>query len=315
MTPNIVLILSAHHPILTERLKSIGFTPVVHLTSDPALLDVEFNQVCGIVTSNACILNREQIDLFPNLRFIGRLGSGMEIIDVAYAESKGICCWGSPNGNAQAVAEHALGMLLNLLNHISKSQSEMRVGKFLRKENTGREISDLNVGIIGYGANGSRFADILHFLGATLWVHDIRDIRLPYEHNATFSQSIDDILEHCDVVSLHIPINKAAQAKTSDILSGMKRPFILINCARGGLVPIEDLYQGLKTGRISGACIDVWQEEPLEKLPHRLKLIAQEIVQMPNVIATPHIAGYSFQAAYKMSQIIADKIEEWCRQG
>lgn len=311
MNPNTVLILSNHAPILTERLHSLGLNTLVHISSAPESLAIDFDAIIGIVTSNACFLPAEKIDLFPNLKFIGRLGSGMEIIDVAYAESKNIACFGSPEGNAQAVAEHALGMLLSLLNNIGKAHREMEQGLFLRKENTGRELSDLKVGIVGYGANGSRFAEILAHFGAQIYVHDIRDVVMPEHFDFSFSKEIEEITENCDLLSFHIPINPESKQKALALMEGMQQPYLLINCARGELVPIDILYQGLKLGKIVGACIDVWEREPLSLLDPRKSAMVQEILEMPQVVATPHVAGYSLQATVKMSAIIAQKIEDF----
>lgn len=311
MNKGIVLLLSPHHPVLSDKLISLGYQPEYFVQSDISALPVSYNQVVGIITSNTCFLPRQKIDLFPNLKFIGRLGSGMEIIDVAYAVGRGIACFGSPDGNANAVAEHALGMLLSLINHIHHSQTELTKGKFLRKENTGREISDLKVGIIGYGNNGKLFADILYHMGATIYAHDKVEKEIPYHDHYYFSTEVNDVIQHCNVISLHIPIDREAGEKVNQVMNGMRQPFILINCARGGLVTIDQLYERLKDGRITGACIDVWEEEPLDLLtPERLRKV-NEILTMRNVIATPHIAGYTVQATYKMSRILADKIEAW----
>lgn len=314
MNPNTVLILSHHAPMLIPRLQRLGLNPLVQITSEPEQLEINFEETIGIITSNTCFLPAERIALFPNLQFIGRLGSGMEIIDVAYAEQKKIVCFGSAEGNAQAVAEHALGMLLALLNRIGTAHQEMKQGFFIRKENTGREISSLKVGIVGFGANGSRFAEILSYLGAQVFAHDIRDIALPCDSMISFSKKIDEIVAKCDVLSFHVPINNETKQKAATLMDSMQNPYILINCARGELVPVERLLQGLKNEEITGACIDVWEREPLSMLDTQKMAVANEILGMPQVVATPHIAGYSHQATEKMSAIIADKIEEFLRK-
>lgn len=308
MNPKTILILSRHHPILITSLESVGYQTHIYVNDDLKNLEIPFSSVVGIVTSNSCYMPKEHIDLFENLKFIGRLGSGMEIIDVEYASTKGITCFSSPEGNANALAEHALGMLLSLLNNIHRSQEELKNGIFDRNGNMGRELYDLKVGIIGYGTNGSQFAKHLSHFGTTIYAFDIEDKEVIETENFHFSMDYNDIIENCDCISFHIPINDLSIQTAKQIIHNMQEPFILINVARGGLIAIDDLFDLLASGSMVGAAIDVWESEPLKSLPAHDYDKALQILSMPNVIGTPHIAGYSHQAFYKMSKIISDKI-------
>lgn len=312
---NTVLIVSAHHPVLTESLDKIGlpYTIQVQKEWDTVIESIELDNICGIVTSNACYLDEAKLKLFPNLKFVARLGSGMEIIDTVYCESHQIQCWSSPLGNANAVAEHALGMIFGLINNFRKSHLEIIDGAFLRKENTSHELGHYKVGIIGLGSNGTLLAQKLLMLGCQVIAYDINPERKnAIEHPLlTFVDAVDHLYD-CSIISLHIPLNASTKHYINDdFIKAMKAPFYLINCARGPLVNTLSLYNGLISQKILGAGIDVWEYEPVTSYPQEMKKLVDKIVLLPQVIATSHIAGYSFEATYKMSYIISQAIEEW----
>ncbi len=309
MKANTVLILSHHHPILIEELESLKYDVCIDLKPNWQNPSFNFESIFGIVTSNTCFLPKEKIELFPNLKFIGRLGSGMEIIDTTYAQQKGIICFGSPEGNANAVAEHALGLLIGVLRNIKKSNDELIQGKFLRKENMGRELHDCKVGILGFGNNGQQFAQHLLHFGVQVYAHDCEEKSFIAHENLHFSTNISELINQCDVLSLHLPIDNKAKEKVHQVLNQMKQPFILINCARGKLIETDLLFEMLVNEKITGAGIDVWEEEPLDLLPKKKFEKINQILAMPQVIATAHIAGYAHQATYKMSKVIAEKIK------
>lgn len=309
MKANTVLILSHHHPILIAELEALKFNVCIDLQPNWQNPSFNFETILGIVTSNTCFLPKEKIELFPNLKFIGRLGSGMEIIDTSYAQQKGIICFSSPEGNANAVAEHVLGLLIALLRNIKKSNDELIQDKFLRKENMGRELQDCKVGILGFGNNGQQFAHHLLHFGTQVYAHDCEEKSFAPHENLYFSTSISALVNNCDVLSLHLPIDNAAKEKVNQVLQEMKQPFILINCARGKLLDTDLLFEMLANGKIIAAGIDVWEEEPLNLLSKEKFEKAKQILTLPQVIATPHIAGYSHQATFKMSQVIANKIK------
>lgn len=309
MKANTVLILSHHHPILIEELEALKYNVCIDLQPNWQNPSFSFESIIGIVTSNTCFLPKEKIELFPNLKFIGRLGSGMEIIDTKFAHQQGIICFGSPEGNANAVAEHALGLLIGVLRNIRKSNDELIQGRFLRKENMGRELQDCKVGILGFGSNGQQFAQHLLHFGAQVYAHDCEEKSFIPHENLHFSTAISDLVNNCDVLSFHLPIDNAAKEKSNQVLNDMKQPFILINCARGKLMDVDLLFEMLVNRKIIAAGIDVWEEEPLDLLPKKKFEKVKQILSMPQVIATAHIAGYSHQATYKMSKVIADKIK------
>lgn len=313
---NKVLILSRHHSILLDKIRLAGFEPLIFFNKK--LEDLESNianEIIGIVTSNSYFIFQKEIDLFPNLKFIGRLGSGMEIIDTNYCSNKNIICWSSPLGNANAVAEHALGMLISINNHIRKSHLELQQNQFLRNENICFELNNLKVGIIGLGSNGTLFAQKLLALGCNVKAYDIdinRKKAIDHLH-FEFVTSIDELYS-CNTISLHIPLTDVTHHFINhEFIQKMHNEFILINCARGSLMDTKAVYDNLKSGKIIGAGIDVWEYEPLSLYPESYKSALEYILQHPNVIATAHIAGYSHDAFYKMSEIIGNKIQEFVK--
>lgn len=313
MKANTVLITTKHHTILIDTIEQLGLEYIIDEQFNGSTTTFDYNAILAVITSNSYFMSKAEIDLFPNLMFIGRLGSGMEIIDVPYANSKGITCFSSPAGNANAVAEHALGMLLNLLNRINYAHDEMKQGLFLRRPNMGRELSDIRMGIIGYGNNGKRFAEILSFLGASVYVYDIDPLQYDGHTGITFCDTIEALYANINALSFHIPISKVTPFFYDNAIDQIVAPFILINCARGQLLSSAAIAAGLASGKIIGACIDVWESEPINRLSGAALSAANYILNHPNVIATPHIAGYTHQAFYKMSKIIADALGKFIK--
>lgn len=317
MSESIVLILSSHHPVLTDILDEIGVSYFIHLSGPIEDIPLEKKSaVCGIVTSNSFALPGAVLALFKNIRFVGRLGSGMEIIDVDYCQANNIECWSSPMGNANAVAEHALGMLLSIKNNIRRSHIQLNRGLFCRKENTGHELNSAQVGIIGLGSNGSLFANKLLHLGCRVKGYDIdlnkRDLFV--HDNFIFAEDISELYS-CDTISLHIPFNHSTRHIINrDFVQHMHSPFTLLNVARGPLLDTWAFFNGLRSGKILAAGIDVWEYEPVQDFPVEYAEALEYILSHENVIATPHIAGYSYEATYNMSKIIGDHIMEFFKR-
>jgi len=302
-----VLIAAPVHPVLIEGLELAGYSCNMHVDIRQNEAHELIKNCVGVITSTRLQLNRQLIDAAPKLAWIGRMGSGMEVIDVAYAAERGIKCYGSPEGNSNAVAEHAVGMLLSLMRHISWSNNEIKAGIWMREENRGAELEGKTLGIIGFGHTGSSFARILSGFDLRILAYD-KHPKQQIPGQVTLCDT-GRIFEEADIVSFHVPL----QADTinyfnREFINAMHKPFILINTSRGTVVNTAHLYEGLISGKVKGACLDVFEHEPISASPQHLKTMIDAMLLMPNVIATPHIAGYSHEALYKMSAVLLNKV-------
>lgn len=303
-----VLIAAPVHYILTDWLRGNGYECVVRekINQHEAIQLVK--DCTGIITSTRLQIDKELIDLAPSLQWIGRMGSGMEVIDVEYAISKGIACYSSPEGNRNAVAEHALGMLLGLNHRIVKSNAEVKEGKWLREENRGVELDGKTVGIIGFGNTGAAFAKKLEGFDVRILGYDKYKTDIVPKYMVECA-TLEPIYNEADIISFHVPLQEDTRHYfNEDFLARMKKPFILINTSRGQVVDPKALWEGLQSHKIAGACLDVWEEEPLEKMSVASGEIFKKVISQEYVIATPHIAGYTIEALYKMSKVLLDKI-------
>lgn len=305
-----VLIAAPVHHVLSEGLRDAGYELVVReKINRPEALQL-IGDCEGVVTSTRLILDKELLDAAPQLKWIGRMGSGMEIIDVDHARARGISCFSSPEGNRNAVAEHAMGMLLALTNKIVTSNEEVKNGLWLREENRGMELEGRTIGLIGFGNTGRAFAKKLQSFDMRILAYD----KYSKEAFPEYVERCDDlqpIFDHAEIVSLHVPLTtETRNYVNANFLLKMTQAFIVINTSRGEVVDTSVLRDGLADKRIKGACLDVWPEEPLEKMSKAQKAILEEVVKMPQVIITPHIAGYTYEALYKMSDVLLAKISE-----
>ncbi len=303
-----VLIAAPVHSILTRWLEANGYECMAkeQITQQEALGLVQ--DCTGIITSTRLQVNRELMDAAPRLQWVGRMGSGMEVIDLPHAAKRGIACFSSPEGNCNAVAEHALGMLLGLNKKIIKSNIEVKNGIWLRDENRGVELEGKTIGIIGYGHTGSSFARKLYGFDMRVLVYDkyVHGVVPKYMEEC---EGLDKIFEEADIVSFHVPLqHDTLHYFNDDFVRKMQKPFIIVNTSRGKVVDTKALYDGLLSGKITGACLDVWEEEPISAMSDEMKDYLAKIAVMPRVIVTPHIAGYSVEAVYKMSKSLLGKI-------
>jgi D-3-phosphoglycerate dehydrogenase len=255
-------------------------------------------------------MTRQIIDLFPNLKAIGRLGAGLENIDVDYAESRGIACLRVPEGNAQAVAEHALGMLLSLLHHLPRVHREIKEGSWRREENKGLELRSRSVGIIGYGVMGSQFARLLAAMGATVLAYD--KYKTDYADPGIMESTLEELQQRCDIISLHLPLTEETRYFADHaFFNAFQNHIYFINTARGPILQTDALVQAMKAGKVLGAGLDVLEYEKKSftslfegEMPHSLHwLMNQE-----NVLLSPHIAGWTKESFEKMGAGLAAKI-------
>ncbi len=308
------LIIEPVHQVLLDKLLACGYeyTLVRQISKQEALELLPAYQ--GLITSNKLYVDKELIDAGSGLKWIGRMGSGMEIIDVPYAVSKGILCVSSPEGNANAVAEQALGMLLSLLHNVVKSHNELQRMVWQRDANRGSELSYKKIGIIGYGNNGSLFAEKLLAMGCTVYVYD------PYvsgyeKPGLVPCASLEELYPHIDVLSFHVPLTDLTRHYFNDVmLEAVQKEFYLVNLSRGGVVDLAAVERGLLSGKIKGAAIDVWEQEPVTEVSQADHEIFARLIQRPDFIGTAHIGGYSHEATYKMSYYVAQKLESLLRQ-
>jgi len=304
-----ILHIDSNHPLLWEQLQKAGFLNEADFTSSKQEVEAKIENYHGIVIRSRFKIDKTFLDKAINLQFIARVGAGLESIDCDYATAKGIHLIAAPEGNANAVGEHAIGMLLSLFNNLNKANNEVKSGQWKREDNRGYELEGKTVGIIGYGNMGKSFAKKLRGFDVNVLCHDI----LPNMGNENATQvSLSELQERTDVLSLHTPWTPETDKMiNSDFINKFKKPFWFINTARGNSVVTTDLVEGLKSGKILGAGLDVLEYEKLsfETLFEGEKPAAFEyLLKAENILLTPHIAGWTFESHEKLAQVIVDKI-------
>lgn len=304
-----ILILDKTDEVLPKSLLQAGFQLDVHTDyqREDVLRCIE--KYDGVVVRSKLVLDKEIIDKAKRLRFIARLGAGMDAIDVDYAESKGVVCLNSPEGNRRAVGEHALGLLLCLFDKIVSADAEVRKGLWLREENRGLEVGGRTIGIIGYGNMGRSFAKHLSGFDCTVLAYD--KYKKDFSDEYARSVSLEELFERCEVLSLHVPLTEETKFMVNaDFLDKFRKNIYLLNTSRGKVVKTSDLLSAIKSGKVLGAGLDVLEFEAFsnelasEALPAEL----QELFTMKNVVFTPHVAGWTVESRYKLAYYLAEKI-------
>ena len=303
----IVIITAPAHPYLTERLQEKGFEVVLSETINYNELSNSIATAIGLVVSTRIKIDQPLLEKAVALKWIARLGSGMELIDTTFAASKNIVCVSSPEGNAGAVGEHAMALLLNLMNKVTSSFAEVKNGLWIRDANRADALMGKTVGIIGMGHTGNAFASRLQSFGVKIMAHD------KYKQETSLSNvefvDLATLCANAEVVSMHLPLTPETHhyASTSFFASLVKSPYF-INTCRGKVADTAAIITALKNGQIKGAGLDVLENENLGSYSEVERVQLEWLCKQSNVIITPHIAGYSHEAFYLMAKIVLDKL-------
>jgi len=307
-----ILFLDSNHPSMLEMLRGKGFICDEDYASAKEEILKKIHGYSGVIIRSRFRIDKEFLDAAINLKVIGRAGAGMENIDLAYAESKGIFCVHAPEGNRIAVGEHALGMLLSLMNNFRRADNEVRAGIWKREENRGVELTGKTVGIIGYGHMGSAFAKVLRGFDVKILAYD--KYKTGFGDEFVKESSPEEIFTEAEVLSLHVPLTAETRGMVNTaFLSSFRKNIWLINTSRGPVVNTEALVKSLNSGKILGAGLDVLEYESVsfenlsaEELPQPF----QELRRSDRVILSPHVAGWTQESHRKIAEVLAAKVAD-----
>lgn len=307
-----ILHIDSNHPLLIEQLNAYGFQNDEDYSSDKIAIEKKIAQYDGAIIRSRFTIDKTFLDAAENLKFIGRLGAGLENIDLEYAKQKGIKLFSAPEGNRNAVGEHTLGMLLSLFNKLNQADREVRSGKWRREENRGLELEGKTVGIIGYGNMGKAFAKKLRGFDCEVLCYDIKK---NVGNEDARQVELKELQEKTDVLSLHTPQTpQTVNMIDSDFIKACKKSFWLLNTARGKAVVTKDLAAALKSGKIIGAGLDVleYEKTSFENIFNSKETpeAFQYLIHAENVLLSPHVAGWTVESKEKLAQTIVDKIKK-----
>ena len=306
-----ILFLDTVHSYLQEELERSGMKCELNNTSTYEEIKNIIHEYNGIIIRSRFKLDKSIIDRATNLKFIARAGAGLENIDIAYAGSKGIHCIHAPEGNRDAVGEHALGMLIALFNNLCKANAEVRNGIWIREGNRGIELMGKTVGIIGYGNMGTAFAKRLQGFEVKVLAYD--KYKQNYADTYAIEATLENIFEEADVLSLHVPLTDETNYMVNDtFINKFKKNIYIINTARGKVINTNDLVKNMRSGKVLGACLDVLEYENLsfeniEKV--HLPEAFEYLIKSEKVVLSPHIAGWTQESNLKIAMVLAEKIK------
>jgi len=307
-----VAFLDTVHPVLKERFEDKGFQCDEFLdVSRAEIISGGLEEYNGLVLRSRITIDSELLDALPNLKWIARSGSGLDNIDTVYAATKNVLIFSSPEGNRDAVGEHALGMLLNLLHKLRSSDTTVRNKQWLREEHRGLELKSFTVGIYGYGVMGSSFAEKLSGLKCEVIAYDKYKSGFSAGHITEVTEV--EFFEKADIVSIHVPwTDETKQLVDNEWLSRFAKPIVLMNTSRGAVVVTRDLIDALDSGRVTAAALDVLEFEgkSLEELELNSSsaMIMSRLLNHEKVLLSPHVAGWTVESYFKLSSVLADKI-------
>ncbi len=307
-----VLFIDTAHESLAKGLENLGYETVLDNTSSEQEIESKLKNYVGVIIRSRFKLDKQFLDAGSHLKFIGRVGAGLENIDVDYAEQLGINLIAAPEGNRNAVGEQALGMLLSLFNNLNRADREVRNGIWIREGNRGVELRGKTVGIIGYGNMGNAFSRVLAGMGVEVIFHDLK----PNLTNDNGIQvSLEELFERTDVLSIHTPLTELTiNMVNSEFISNFKKNIYFINTARGPITVTEDLVEAMKIGKVLGVCLDVleYEKSSFENMftENELPEAFQYLIKSDKVILSPHIAGWTHESNVKMAQTIVEKVSK-----
>ncbi|CAM1342707.1 2-hydroxyacid dehydrogenase [Tenacibaculum amylolyticum] len=307
-----ILHLDTNHSLLINQLAAAGFINDEDYTSSKQDIENKIHEYDGIVIRSRFTIDKQFLDKATNLKFIGRVGAGLENIDCDYAATKGVYLISAPEGNRNAVGEHALGMLLSLFNKLNIADKEVREGKWLREENRGIELDGKTVGLIGYGNMGKAFAKKLRGFDVEVLCYDIK----PNIGDENCTQvSLAELQEKADVLSLHTPQTALTINMVNEtFINNFKNPFWLLNTARGKSVVTKDLVAAIESNKVLGAGLDVleYEKKSFENLftDSKMPEAFEYLIKSDKVILSPHVAGWTVESKEKLAQTIVDKIKK-----
>ncbi|WP_286756682.1 NAD(P)-dependent oxidoreductase [Roseivirga sp. UBA838] len=306
------LIIDDMHESIVPLLEEIGIEPhYAPKISRSEILDC-IGQFEGVLVRSKTTIDKEFIDKATKLEFIGRAGAGLDKIDIAYVEARNIEILNAPEGNRDALAEHAMGMLLNLLNKINAADREVRNWVWDREGNRGVELSDKTVGIVGYGYMGQAFVQRLRAFDCRILVYD--KFKKGFGTKKVEEVSLEKLFQKTDILSLHVPLTEETRGWMNKTFFGsFRKPVYLLNTARGEIVPIADLLSLLDSGKILGAALDVLEKEKFEALTSEEKQRFENLFARKNVVLSPHVAGWTFASYKRINEVLVSKIAGYYR--
>jgi D-3-phosphoglycerate dehydrogenase len=303
-----VLITDDVHPLLIESLQHMGyevtFRPEITFEETLSLI----SPYTGLIINSKIFCGDELLNKTPNLKWIGRLGSGMEVIDTKACDARGVKYFNSPEGNRNAVGEHALGLLLNVMNNITKSNNEVKKGKWIREANRGEELSGKTIGIIAFGNTGEAFAKILRGFDVTILAYD--KYKKGFSSDFVKESTLEEIHEKADIVSLHLPLTEETKYMVDEkFLNSFHKPIYLINTSRGKVLKTTALIDALQSGKVKAAGLDVLENEKINTFSETEKQWFDALVKDERIVLTPHIAGWTVESKRKIAEVIISTLK------
>ncbi len=307
-----ILFIDSVHPVLMGDFIDMRFKCDYFLEYKKEDYEMIIHEYFGVIIRSKIKLDKHILEKANQLKFIGRVGAGLENIDVEFAEKKGIKCFNSPEGSRDAVGEHTVGMILSLLNNLNRADKEVRQGKWNREKNRGTEIRKKTIGIIGYGNMGSAYAEKISGFGANVIAYD--KYKFNYSDKFVTETDLETIFKETDILSLHVPLTEETTYMVdNNFINKFKKEIYLINTSRGKVVKTNDLVKNIQSGKIKGVALDVLEYEELSYenlIKENFTEAFKFLINSDKVILSPHIAGWTYESEYKLAKVLMDKIKE-----